>query len=217
MKLQVKVGQTFQMLVPVGDRTVPCDSVLVSAGERTLVTTPPSRHGVRIPVESGRRIVLTFVMPDASYTMKCPVLKSNDEGLLLGVPGDEEIQRIQRREFVRVPASLPCVLEALLDPETGTQAPPITGKLQDISGGGCGVESYSGLASGTDVVVTMVLPEEGEVTLYGRIRRSVALMTAAGRQHVMGVEFFELDEAQRSKLVLYVNSIQREMMRARAH
>lgn len=109
MKIQIKVGQAVQLLVPSGDRTIPCDATVLAVWDRQFAISTPRRHGVRIPI-TGDDMTVTFVMPDANYAMRCAILKDSEGGLTLNVPPDEEIQRIQRRQFVRVASSLPCTI-----------------------------------------------------------------------------------------------------------
>lgn len=215
MKIQIKVGQAIQLLVPSGDRTIPCDSAVLAVWDRQFAISTPRRHGVRIPI-TGDHLTVTFVMPDANYAMRCAILKDAEGGLTLNVPPDDEIQRIQRRQFVRVSSNLPCTIEWQIDPETGEFGPRVPGKLKDVSGGGVGLLIMPSIPVGTLARLEMDLPVHGPFTAYGYVRRCSKHFDTEGGRQFIGLEFINLTEALRSLLVLYVNDIQRDLMRARA-
>lgn len=212
MKLPIQVGQTLQMLLPVKERTVQCFATVLDVGQRTFDTSLPQRHGVRIPVEVDQ-ITLSLTMPDAVYTLTCPVLVRNEEGLSLGIPPGDEIKRVQRRQFVRVPTCLPCAVEVELADQEGVFGPPHLGELQDISGGGCSMVIEPELDRGTLVRVMFNLPEEGELLLFGRVMRTSPVQTRKGPRWSVGVDFGKMDEGLRSMIIRHVFAIQREMAR----
>lgn len=212
MKVPIQSGQTLQFLVPVGHRTVQCSAVVTEVGQKTFDTGLPQRHGVKIPVAVDQ-LTLTLTMPDAIYTLRCKVVVSNEAGLTLAFPPEDEVQRVQRRQFVRVQTSLPCAAEPELDAETGAFGPPVQGELQDISGGGCSVLFGSEFKRGDLLRLTMDLPEEGEVVLFGRVMRASSLHTRKGVRYSVGMDFGKMDEGLRSKLIRYVFALQREIAR----
>ncbi len=214
MKIQIKVGQAIQLLVPSGERTIPCDSTVLAVWSGEFAISTPRRHGVRIPI-TGDDLSVTFVMPDANYAMRCTILKDSEGGLTLKIPPDDEIQRIQRRQFVRVPSNLPCTIEWQIDPATGEFGPRVYGKLKDVSGGGVGLLITPTIPLGTLARLELDLPVHGPFAAYGYVRRCAAHFDSGGTQQFIGLEFINLTEALRSLLVLYVNDVQRELMRAR--
>lgn len=212
MKVPIQAGQSLQLLVPVGHRTVQCMAVVTEVGNKTFDTGLPQRHGVKIPVEVDH-LTLSLTMPDAIYTLRCRVVVSNAEGLTFAFPPSDEIQRVQRRQFVRVPTVLPCALEPELTEGEGEFGPPIQGELQDISGGGCSILLPTELGRGHLLRLTMDLPGEGEVILYGRVMRAGTLHTRKGVRYSVGLDFGKMDESLRSQLIRYVFALQREMAR----
>lgn len=212
MKVPIQSGQTLQVLVPVGHRTVQCTAVVTEVGNKTFDTGLPQRHGVRIPIEVDQ-LTVSLTMPDAIYTLRCPVVVRNEEGLTLAFPPSDQVQRVQRRQFVRVPTNLPCAVEPCLDEEKGEFGPPIQAELQDISGGGCSVLMPAEFKRGILLRLTMDLPEEGEVILYGRVMRASTLHTRKGVRYSLGLDFGKMDESLRSRLIRYVFALQREIAR----
>lgn len=212
MKVPIQSGQTVQLLVPVGHRTVECMAVVTEVGNKTFDTGLPQRHGVKIPVEVDQ-LTVTLTMADAIYTLRCRVVVRNEAGLTLAFPPADEVKRVQRRQFVRVPTSLPCAIEPELKEEEGEFAPPMEGELLDISGGGCSVLVPVEFGRGQLLRVTMELPEEGEVMLFGRVMRCSTRQTRKGTRYSVGLDFGKMEESLRSRLIRYVFALQREMAR----
>jgi c-di-GMP-binding flagellar brake protein YcgR len=214
------------MLVPVGARTVPCQAVVLRVGHRTFDTGLPQRHGLKIPVEVDH-LTVSLTLADAVYTLKCPVVVVNSEGLSLGLPAEEGVRRMQRREFVRVPTSLPCQVEPelseeaialqreqLLEGEIPDEfGAPLPAYVQDISGGGCSLLMPLDLPRNSRIRITLELPEEGELLILGAVVRTSSVQTRKGPRVLMGVDFGKLEEGARSRVVRYVFSVQRELAR----
>ncbi len=212
MKVPIQSGQTLQVLVPVGHRTVQCTAVVTELGGKTFDTGLPQRHGVKIPVEVDQ-LTVTLTMPDAIYTMRCAVVVVNEEGMTLALPAADEVQRVQRRQFVRVQTNLPCCAEVELAEPAGEFGPPVQGELQDISGGGCSALFPTEFKRGELLRLTMDVPEEGEMVLFGRVMRSSTLHTRKGVRYTVGLDFGKMEESLRSKLIRYVFALQREIAR----
>lgn len=211
MKVPLRVGMTVQIEVPVRDRMVACQAVVLALGNRTFDTTPPTRHGVRLPLlVDALRISIT--MPDAIYTLTCPLVKLTEDGVVFELPPEDAVQRVQRRNFVRVPTNLQATV-LQWSHEREDYELPFMAELIDISGGGCSLLCPHELHREQDIQILVDLPEEGEVTLYGRVRRAYEQQTRRGRRTHAGVEFSRMEEAMRSKLIRYVFALQREQAR----
>lgn len=209
MKIPLKSGQTLQVMVFTGERTVACDAMVLNLEEGLFSITPPHRHNVRVPVKTSH-LVVTLTTSQAAFTMDCQIREQDAEQLLLEIPPEEDIQKMQRREFARVPASGPCTIEP-----SERQAPRVPGQLKDISGGGCSVQAAHALPKGTRVRVLFDLPQEGTFRLSGQVRRLLTTMTPTGAQHMLGIAFDALPEAERRRLIHYVYQAQLEMARNR--
>lgn len=89
------------------------------------------------------------------------------------------------------------------------------GKLKDVSGGGVGLLITPTIPVGTMARFEVMLPVHGPFAAYGYVRRCSPHFDAGGSHQFIGIEFINLTEALRSLLVLYVNDVQRDLMRAR--
>lgn len=204
----LKVGQILQVMVYTGDRTVPCEAMVLEVEEASLTICPPHRHNVKIPINADH-LVVTLTTTDAAYMMDCPIQQELSEGLLLGIPPDSDIQKVQRRQFARIPAVFACTFTL-----ENRSEPPIAGLMIDLSGGGCSFSSPNAIARGQRLVLSFKLPEEGSFKLRGVVRRSNATMTNGRVQHSIGFEFDELEEVNRKRLVRFVYNVQLDLFRA---
>lgn len=204
----LKVGQILQVMVYTGDRTVPCEAMVTEVEEVSFAICSPHRHNVKLPINANH-LVVTLTTADAAYMMDCPIQQEISEGLLLGIPPDSEIQKVQRRQFARVPAVFACTF-TLED----RAEPPIAGFMIDLSGSGCSFSSPSAIAKGQRLVLSFKLPEEGIFKLGGVVRRSNAAMTDGRLQHSIGFEFDDLEEVNRKRLVRFVYNVQLALFRA---
>lgn len=205
----LKVGQILQVMVFSGHRTVPCEAMIMELEEASLVICHPHRHNVRIPVQTDH-LVVTLTTADAAYMMDCPIREELPDGLLLVLPPDHDVQKVQRRQFARVPAVFACTFTL----EDGTE-PPVAGLMIDLSGGGCSFASPHAIARGQRLVLSFKLPDEGSFKLKGAVRRSIAMMRNGRLQHAIGFEFDDLEELNRRRLVRFVYNVQANLVRPR--
>lgn len=211
MKIPLRSGQTLQVLVFAGDRTVACEAMVLGLTSTTCEISLPHRHNVRVPIKTAH-LVVTLTTHHAAFTMDCPVIARGDDRLTLEIPADEDIQKVQRREFARVPAAGPCTIEP-----SDRQSLRVAGQLKDVSGGGCSLQSSQAIPKGTRVRITFELPNEGTFRLIGQVCRLLTSMTPKGAQHVIGVAFATLEDPERRRLIRFVYQAQLEMTRRRKY
>lgn len=210
MKLPIKVEQTIEVSLPIAGRLVACDAEILAVMEKAFTISFPKRKGVLIPVEVDP-IAVCISTPDAIFTMACHVEVLTAEGITLTIPPPEEIQRLQRRKYLRVRAKMPCLIEA--EQENGEEdfKEGIAGVLMDLSGGGCAAIFNQNVPKEKMVRLTLELPDEGKTILMGKVIRSTIVRTPHGPSFQLSIEFRLLSEVDRAKLIRQVFSIQRRM------
>ena len=214
MKLPIKVDQSIQMQVPVGKLMFTCEARIVGIQEGQIRTSSPLRveNGAKIAIKVDRLTV--FVpLPDAVYSLQCPVLAVGLDDLLLGIPAEDAIQRIQRREHVRVKTTLPCWIEM---PRRGEFAEPFESTVLNLSGGGCAVVNSSKLISGTQIRLTLTMGEDGSFSVLAKVKHERSFVVEQETMFLAGLEFQEIDESLRSKIIRYVFDVQRGLKQGTA-
>lgn len=211
MKLPIAVGQPVQVMIQVNGRDITCQSEILAYASEAFVLRSPRRNGVLIPIDV-HQVSVGISTPDAVFTLKCEIQSSSRDELILLMPSEENVTRIQRRRFLRMQTNLPCEVEPELPDRPNRFAPFIPGLIQDISGGGCSVVMLTKYEGEQILRITFDLSNEGPLTLIGRVLRTSHVQTSdGGVAYSTSIEFVDLSEAIRSKLIRYVFEVQRRI------
>lgn len=200
--LGLEVGQQLNVLVPYGDRFIPCETHVLTSSGTVVTISPPVRHRVKVPLQSDH-VILKIPRSDALYELRCPTERMEVDMWAIRLPGKDGTTRIQRRQFVRVPLSRACRL--FLDPLPGIpKGEAIPGELVDLSGGGCSVRTDCTFEPGTTLsVVCRLLEAEAPQSLRGRVLRSTCLAEGA----IVAIEFKGLGLPLQNALVHLVQTL----------
>ena len=174
---------------------------LQAAGEDYL-TSPPAGTEVRCAV-TGDNCVYRFAVGFRGCT------RLPEHIWFLEKP--ETITRIQMREFVRVPLTLPARVK-LPGAHGSTQNARET-TLLDISGGGLAFVSTQEVLLASRIAVDIPnLPHYGRLRAAGDVRRATAVDTPAGRVYHVGIAFDGMTAREQDRLVSSVFELQRELL-----
>lgn len=127
-------------------------------------------------------------------------LKADRQGTL-SIELSGEVERIQRREFVRVDAHVTVAVQGIDEPLGGETS------TLDVSGGGVRISDPWGLPLGLDVRVELSLPGGEAVRALGRIVR----VAAEGEK---GISFEDLARADEDRLIRFIRERERQAMKA---
>jgi c-di-GMP-binding flagellar brake protein YcgR len=175
----------------------------------------PTHDGVRFPVHNNQQVNLIYLRDDATYSIKGVVaeLQNGPVPTIIFRPSGE-VERIQRREYCRVRASLPVLLVEALSQKASGQGKlkgiNITTRTVDISGSGLRIHVGFPIPRGTVFRVKLELePGEPPVDLTARSVYSANLPPTNGRAlYQVGIEFTAVSEPKRRKIVRQVFKIQ---------
>lgn len=209
MNLPISVGQPVQVLIHTTGRDITCQSEILAYAREAFVIRPPKRNGVSIPIDSNT-LTLSISTPDAVFTLKCEIQSISRDEVILLIPLAENIHRMQRRQFLRMQTNLPAEAEPELAERKNRFGPFMPAVVQDISGGGCSLILTTKFDSDQVLRITFDLPLDGPLTLLGRVlRTSHTHSPSGGVAYATSIEFLDLSEAIRSKLIRFVFEIQR--------
>lgn len=171
----------------------------------------PTHRGYEVRVEPGTTLDAQAVLPDGLRVFSATVLARVAEPVpALRVSWPQTVQRVQRRDAVRVEVMLP--LEArVLDPEGEPRA--LAGSTIDVSEGGIRFSLPEALEPEREVELRIHLPA-GAVDCAGRVLRAgVSEGAAPERRNWAAVAFAELPPAARRALSRHISEVQRERLR----
>src|SRR3954449_9033043 len=121
----------------------------------------------------------------------------------LSITLDGEVERIQRREFVRIPAILDVSVKGVDEPVGGDTT------TRDVSGSGIQIVDPWNLALGLDVRVELHLPGDGEpLRSLGRVMR------AGAEDDQKGIRLDGLARADEDRLMRYIREREVQALRA---
>lgn len=173
--------------------------------EDTISVAVPIRQGRRLPLRQGDTVRVQFTVDDAIYSFQATVLeqkKSNDVHLyVLTRPG--LYSRIQRRNFVRFPVSLPVTFR-VLSGDGEEEGEEFKGITVDISGGGLQLTASFSPEQGDMVQVRLSLDDSSprELLLRGEVAWSYPDHWL--RLTRFGIRFTEIDEMERERIISYI-------------
>jgi hypothetical protein len=146
-------------------------------------------HDIAVELSSGRGIY-----------RHSGSLKADREGTLT-IELSGEVERIQRREFVRVDAHVAVTVRGVDEPLGGETS------TLDVSGGGIRISDPWELPLGLDVRVELSLPGGDAVHALGRVVRAAA-------EGEKGISFDDLARPDEDRLIRYIRERERQAMRA---
>ena len=145
-------------------------------------------HDIAVEISSGRGIYKHM-----------GTLKADRDGVLsIDVSG---VERIQRREFVRVSAHVPVTVRGVDEPLGGE-----TNTL-DVSGGGIRIADPWSLPLGLDVRIELALPGVEPVRALGRVVRAAA-------EHEKGISIESLPRADEDRMIRFIRERELQALRA---
>jgi c-di-GMP-binding flagellar brake protein YcgR len=183
--------------------------------DKYIALSAPIKDGTYVPLRVGEQLEVVYYEGLDVYKFYSLVIGRDTEDnlpqILLAQP--ENIKRIQRRQFVRVPVIiyieyLKAETEAKIQhagPNASTQAVN-KALLMDLSGGGMRIKVYSPLKVG-DRIITEIPSENERISVKGEV---VRVEKGEDGRLVCGVCFTELDNRTREKVIQLIFSIMRK-------
>ncbi len=181
----------------------------------------PTRSGVRVPVARDRRLTIVYHRESGVYFCPGVVAEISHSPIpIVHFRMNGKIDRLQRRDYVRVKASLPVIMQEARPTRVASKpseyrALQISGRTVDLSGGGIAILKELSVPVGTEIHLKLKL-EEGEppLELTARIVTINQTEDPSGRHLFrLGIEFTGIPDAKRRIIVRKVFKIQQENAR----
>lgn len=199
---QVSSGQTLMVWPEQGGSEGFCPCVVVKRDEASITLVPLLRKDEQCfaRLEAGTRLKVRLWGPDhIEYRFRTRLLAGNPDSLLFSVGHGERLERIQQRDFFRLPVRF----ELALHP--AGEGRPLSATALDLSGGGMAVLTDAPLA--VDQLVTIDPFFAGDFPLAG-LRCQVVKQTPQEQGYRLGLEFVGLSPHQEAEIVQSINSYQ---------
>jgi c-di-GMP-binding flagellar brake protein YcgR len=155
---------------------------------------------------------------DGFYTVPLAVAAVDQQGSVT-FHHSLRLQRNQMRKHVRAEIKVDVVVRPLASAGGGGLRPgtPLAVKAStvDVSGGGLAFLANEKFEAGDVLDLSFSLPRANLRGVHGKVLRVSVVRTSTGDQHRHHVEFVQIDEGQRSSIVAFVLSQQRQIYRWR--
>ena len=187
--------------------------VLDYAEGKSLSVGAPLSRRQEVLIPPGTRIRLQLALPDGLRRFSAVVVERHaGPPTSLELTWPEDFQRIQRRDNVRVDATLRVQVCRILPDES--RSPPVFGITSDISAGGTRIRLAEPIEMLTDVELVFTFPDEVEHRCDARVLRRGELTQAVTElRHWMAMEFTNISEVVRREITRLVFDVQREQIR----
>ena len=192
----------------------------ISGGD--MVIQWPGSRGVRAPLQEVDLLCISFIKGSDVFAMDLRVVKLlPDPDFLVLVRCEGQIRKIQRRDYVRVPAMIDVHLTARPVMKNAAGEEPLAYVIKattlDISGGGFSIHYGAPLQMGGLYDVEMAIPTlEQPLLLTAKVVRMEPALNRMGKTYYdVGFDFIRLSEAVRREIIKYVFRFQQNTLAIR--
>ncbi|MHB1650867.1 MAG: flagellar brake protein [Desulfitobacteriaceae bacterium] len=205
-KKRIQPGLSVELVVPEGDYAGRYPTRVDEVGERLISVYAPYIQSEILPLREGSVVQIAFWDEISAYSFEAKLMQR----IAVPVPVfvlefPDTIRKMQRRNYVRVPAFYPVTFRSV-----NRQGLSDLKKVDmlDLSGGGMRFRSKEPLEDSSLLYTRLQLPT-GEIQTPGRVCRVVK--TEDGRAYSVSVEFYEITERDRDRIIRCVFDLQRAM------
>lgn len=199
----IKAGTTLQLEPIHNDTFERYRCRVVEIGEEGLYIDYPihTKTEKAVFLIDGTQLKASFIVNEQTVLMFETEVKGRKLSKIpmihIHYPGEEGLEKVQRRQFVRVEANTDISIKI-----NEGYFPTIT---EDISAGGCAVLVREGmdLKSGSNISTTIVLPMQTGENQYVEIEGKVIRVWEKSHKKIASVEFVHLTENQRQLILRF--------------
>jgi c-di-GMP-binding flagellar brake protein YcgR len=175
-------------------------------GQKRISVFAPNFQGGVIPLREGTRVEIIFWDDVSSYQMESVIVQRIAVPVpILVLEFPDDIRRIQRRNFVRIAAFYPVSYQVI--EKTGLSNLK-NGSMLDLSGGGMRFQTREKLDKGAILYAYLELPS-GKLGTAARVCRVDPIEDT--HKFSVSVDFYQINERDRDRIIRCVFDIQREM------
>lgn len=199
-------GLAVDVVVSEGDLAGQYKTHLDEVGEKILSIFAPVVQGELIPLREGTPVELIFWDEVAAYVIETTIIQRIAVPVplfVLELP--DEINRVQRRNYVRVSAYYPLSFRYV---NRQGLSNPIQGTMIDLSGGGMRFQTSEKVDKGAILLANLDLPS-GIMQVSARVCRVDKIEDS--KNYSISVDFYQISERERDRIIRCVFDLQRTM------
>lgn len=205
-KKKLVPGLTVELMVLEGEYAGNYRTRIEEVGEKLLAVGAIFDKGDLIPLREGTKVKLTFWDEVAAYAFEAKIMQRIAVPVTLFVLElPDTIAKVQRRSFVRVPAFYPVKFRSVTREGLSDQ---YEGTMLDLSGGGMRFSTKEHVENNSLLYAQLSLAN-GEIQSPVRVCRVEKIENT--NRYCISVEFHEIPERERDRIIHCVFDIQRAM------
>lgn len=207
-KKKLLTGLAVELVVPEGEYEGKYRTRIEEVGERLFSVGAPFEHGEVVPLREGTKVKLIFWDEMSAYSFETKIMQRIAVPIpifVLELP--DSVSKVQRRNFVRVTALYPVTFqtvtrEGLSDSYKGT--------MLDLSGGGMRFLTEERVDNRSLLYIQLALPN-GDLQTVVRVCRVEKTEDSKPQRYCVSIEFHEISDRDRDRIIRCVFDIQRAM------
>lgn len=208
----LKVNQRVEMSVV--DTQEKYFSRVEDVKDEGIIVAAPVKQGQVVPIAAGTALNVTILGENDMYNFQTQVLARGQLGPVpvVTLMKPDNMKKVQRRNFFRVEASLPCSFRILPEVTAMSMDPFIDARLMDISGGGAMVVTEHPVVREMILELSISLPQNQIVPAVTKV---VFVKEGKGgdKKRELATVFLVIEEPDREKIIKFVFKRQQELRR----
>lgn len=184
--------------------------------DKELYFALPIEKNYYVPVRAKQKVIISSTQKDGVYAFVLPVERTVNTGripyFVLKYPEKKDIKRIQRRNYVRVEINVLVSLKEYSEFEKKENLACIKAVSLNLSGGGMQILSTEKIEEGQKFEIEFTLPNKEKCQqVIGEVKRVSVYDTNDNKVRFQyGIQFLEVDDKLREKIISYLFELQRE-------
>ena len=198
----LKIKELINKRVIINDKGKIYTSAIQEVEEDYIAIAIPYFQRRPLLLEEGSKVELKLVGNGEFYLLQHTVIaKKRDTVPLYILSLPETVERVQQRNFVRIPNIL------TVQYKTEDAEEPSIGKTIDLSGGGMKLAVSSTIKVGTKLLLRFNIPgEEVSINVTAEVVRSDTHEVKGGKLRTVGLNFLDIQENTRDRIIAYIFS-----------
>ncbi len=205
-KKKLLVRLAVDLDVPEGEYEGRYRTRIEEVGERNLSVGAPFENGGVVSLRKGTKLKLTFYDETGAYSFQTQIMQRIEVPVtmfVLELP--DSVTKVQRRSFVRVPAMYPVTFRSVTNEGLSDFH---KARMLDLSGGGIRFQTAVRVEKKSLLYTQLTLPD-GDLQTPVRVCRAEKIEDS--KEYMVSVEFHDLLERERDRIIRCVFEIQRNI------
>lgn len=179
--------------------------------ENKIYFSLPVEKGHVVPLRKGERVNINIVQKDGVYYFGGNIISRGLEPYMyFNMEYPEKLNRIQRRNYVRIILNLIVDFKILSINEDDENEEICRGVTINLSGGGMFIATPKKLELGREISAQFKLTNGFDCKIKGIIRRQDYIEVPSGKKAGYGIEFTEIEAKTRENIISYLFELQRD-------